>query len=125
METLNNLKIKLNIKNEDFDEIVIEIKKIDIKLKEENIVLNEQFEIGLYSHMFSFIKRLKNNEKVMAISDEILSQLDEESIELSKSILKPLFSMYDVPIDMSEVALVAIHIQTVKENCMEGREIDG
>ncbi|MTI46275.1 PRD domain-containing protein [Sporosalibacterium faouarense] len=122
MKTLNKLKKKLNIKDEDFEEIVFEINRINKKLKGENIILNEQLEIGLYSHIISFINRLRDSEKIMSISDEVLSQLDEDSIELSKTILEPLFIKYDVPIDMSEVALVAIHLQTARENSMKGGE---
>lgn len=125
METLYSLKAKLNIKNEDFDEILFEIETINKKLQEENIILDEQFRIGLYSHMVSFIIRLKNNEKVNQISDEVISQLDQESTELSRTILEPLFRKYDVVLDMSEVALVAIHLQTIKESNKERGEMNG
>lgn len=125
MEMLYSLKTKLNIKNEDFDEILFEIENINKKLQEENIILNEQFRIGLYSHMVSFIMRLKSNEKVSKISDEVISQLDQESTELSKIILEPLFRKYDVGLDMSEVVLVAIHLQTIKESNKERSEMNG
>lgn len=125
MDILNSLKAKLDIKNEELDEITFEIEKMNKRLKEEGILLNEQFKIGLYSHMVSFIRRLRSGEKVMAISDEILAQLDKESMELAMTILKPLFEKYDIPVDMSEIALVAIHIQAAKEYCLERGEIDG
>lgn len=124
METLYNLKQKLNINDDDFDEIKDIIDEMNKRLKEEKIILNKQFKIGFYSHIIAFIKRLKEHEKVMEISDEVVTQLEEWAITLSEELLKPLFEKYNTPIDISEVYLVAIHLQTAKNSREGGDKID-
>ncbi|QSQ07920.1 hypothetical protein H0A61_00239 [Koleobacter methoxysyntrophicus] len=118
MEILNRLKRKLDIKDGEFEEIVNEIKRIEGILKKENLILGEQSKIGMYSHMISFIKRLRDGEKAVdvEIGKEVLSQLEERAVNLASKIVEPIFERYSKPVSRTEVLLVAIHIQTALSN---------
>ncbi|SCY79057.1 PRD domain-containing protein [Alkaliphilus peptidifermentans] len=129
MEVLEILKNRLEIEAEELEEIISEITRIEKNLGQENILLDEQAKVGLYSHMISFIRRLKNNEQVMGIGEEIASQIDKKPIRLAEEIAHPLFERYKVLIDLSEILLIAIHIQAAisddEENNAEYQTMKG
>lgn len=124
MEVLYELKDKLDMKDDEFKEAKEEIKRIDKILERENIVLNEQFKIGLYSHIISFIRRLKKGEKTIEIGNDIISQIKDYPLDIAKRIVVPIFEKYKTVPCFSEIILVAIHIQTAIY-VKEGRDNNG
>ena len=58
------------------------------------------------------MKRLEIGEKVKELDGDVLSQLEEEAIEISRQVLKPVEAAYGVKVDDSELALLTIHVQT-------------
>ncbi len=113
MEILQNLQKSLEIETEELNDLTEEFERIQDNLVSLGVVLDEQSKIGFYSHMVSFIRRIKNDESIMEITD-ISSQLEEESIEIAKSIVNPIYERNEKQVDLSEVLLVAIHIQAAK-----------
>lgn len=113
MEILHNLKANLEIEDEELNEFSWEFKSIDEKLANYGIALDEQSRIGFYSHMVSFVRRVKGNERIMEITG-LDSQIEKETVEIARDIVKPIFEKHDTNIDKSEVLLVAIHIQAAK-----------
>lgn len=81
-------------------------------LEKHNVVFDENSVIGFASHAMSLVKRLETGEKVKDLGEEVLSQLEEEPLNISREVLLPLEKDYGVTLDHSELALVTIHVQT-------------
>jgi PRD domain protein (TIGR03582 family) len=120
MEVLEMLKEQLNIEGCEFEEIKSEILRISGIFEREGIEINTQFQIGLYSHIVSFIRRMRTSEKIEPIDENILGEIDSNSIELAKEIAIPICNKYNADEDMSEIMLISIHVQTIKAMCRGG-----
>lgn len=120
MNVLEMLKEKLNIEEEEFQEVENEAQRIKEIFQSEGIKINDQYEIGLYSHIVSFIRRMRKGEKIEPIDEAILSEIDKGSIELAKEIAVPIFNKYKKAEDMFEIILISIHVQTIKTYCGGG-----
>ena len=81
-------------------------------LEERGVTFDENGSIGVISHAIALVKRLEIGEKVKELDGDILSQLEEEAIEISRQVLKPVEAAYGVKVDDSELALLTIHVQT-------------
>lgn len=81
-------------------------------LEKRGVTFDENGSIGVISHAIALIKRLETGEKVKELDGDVLSQLEEEAIELSRQALEPIEKAYSVKVDDSELALLTIHVQT-------------
>ncbi len=81
-------------------------------LEERGVTFNENGSIGVISHAIALVKRLEIGEKVKELDGDVLSQLEEDAIEISRQVLKPVEAAYGVKVDDSELALLTIHVQT-------------
>lgn len=81
-------------------------------LEERGVTFDENGSIGVISHAIALVKRLEIGEKVKELDGDVLSQLEEEAIEISRQVLKPVEAAYGVTVDDSELALLTIHVQT-------------
>lgn len=81
-------------------------------LEERGVTFDENGSIGVISHAIALVKRLEIGEKVKELDGDVLSQLEEEAIEISRQVLKPVEAAYGVKVDDSELALLTIHVQT-------------
>ena len=81
-------------------------------LEERGVTFDENGSIGVTSHAIALVKRLEIGEKVKELDGDVLSQLEEEAIEISRQVLKPVEAAYGVKVDDSELALLTIHVQT-------------
>ncbi len=81
-------------------------------LEERGVTFDENGSIGVISHAIALVKRLEIGEKVKELDGDVLSQLEEEAIEISRQVLKPIEAAYGVTVDDSELALLTIHVQT-------------
>lgn len=111
MEVLHKLQETLGMSEAELQEMLEVIGGIETHLRQQSILLTEQVQVGFYSHMVSFIRRLKNGEQVMEIGKEVADQLEERAIQIAEEITAPLFERYHAPINLSEILLIAIHIQ--------------
>ncbi len=80
-------------------------------LEERGVTFDENGSIGVISHAIALVKRLEIGEKVKELDGDVLSQLEEEAIEISRQVLKPVEAAYGVKVDDSELALLTIHVQ--------------
>lgn len=111
MDLFLDLKEKLCVNEKDYEDMKQELIEIRKTIVEEKIVFEEQFEIGFYSHMISLITRIKNNEKIDKVSEAVLDELDDKVLEIAKKVVTPLFNKAGIRLDISEMILVATHIQ--------------
>ena len=81
-------------------------------LEERGVTFDENGSIGVISHAIALVRRLEIGEKVKELDGDVLSQLEEEAIEISRQVLKPVEAAYGVKVDDSELALLTIHVQT-------------
>ena len=81
-------------------------------LEKRGVTFDENGSIGFISHAIALVKRLETGEKVKELDGDVLSQLEEEAIDISRQVLKPIEAAYGVKVDDSELALMTIHVQT-------------
>jgi len=81
-------------------------------LEKRGVTFDENGSIGVISHAIALVKRLETGEKVKELDGDVLSQLEEEAIGISRQVLVPIESAYGVKVDDSELALLTIHVQT-------------
>jgi transcriptional regulatory protein LevR len=117
MEVLESLRGKLDITTEEYKEIEKIIRTMETNINIKGIYFNDQLKVGFYSHMVSFIRRLKNNELIVDANEEsIVEQIKKENMDLAIELIKPLFQKYKVKDSYSEIVLIAIYIQTASQN---------
>lgn len=117
MEILNTLKEKLHIDGNEYYEVKEIIGGIEKSLNSKKVFFDEQVRIGFYSHMVSFLRRLKKNELIKDVEDQaVLNQIDKENLDLATKLIEPLFDKYEVEGSYSEIILIAIYIQTANKN---------
>lgn len=117
MEILDELREKLNINDDEYKEMENIIKGMEKVLNAKGIYFNDQLKIGFYSHMVSFVRRLKNKELVTdADSSSVLSQIEKENMDLAADLIKPMFKKYGTDYSKEEVILIAIYIQTASND---------
>ena len=81
-------------------------------LEKRGVTFDENGSIGFISHAIALVKRLETGEKVKELDGDVLSQLEEEAIDISRQVLEPIEAAYQVKVDDSELALMTIHVQT-------------
>lgn len=117
MDVLGELKEKLNMDIYEYKEAKDVIRNMEETINSKGIYFDEQIKIGFYSHMVSFLRRLKKNDLVTDVDEQIvLDQIEKENLELAIDLTRPLFQKYDVNYSHSEVVLIAIYIQTGNKN---------
>lgn len=94
-------------------------------LEARGVTFDENGSIGFISHAIALVKRLETGEKVKALDDDVLSQLEEEAIDISRQVLRPIEAAYGVTVDDSELALVTIHVQTAMAKMARAKKKQG
>lgn len=112
MDITTLLKQKMSLEDEslvgfkaDFDEIEAYVRTCDI-------VFTEHYALGFYSHMYSYLKRLKDCERVEGVDLSIRGDIEPEIYDMTAKLIESLAKKYNQEVDVSEVILAAIHIQT-------------
>lgn len=85
-------------------------------LKENNITFDENTIIGLGSHIFALVGRIKEKEEMMDLGDDAMSEIDENTYKLAKQITEMIEKEANVKLVKSETLLIAIHIQNAITN---------
>lgn len=111
MKCLNLIKNKLELKNEEIESIRLDLENVERILGEYQISFENHFEISFWNHIVSFIKRAQKNEFVDDFDDNLASEITEESVKISRKLLTRIFKRYEREEKLSEIYLVAIHIQ--------------
>lgn len=112
MNYLHTIIKKMQIDENDIKESFDMLCRVYKKILEKNIRFSdENFELSFYSHIVGLIKRIKNRNLVQPIDIEIISDVDESAMEFSKYLVEDMFIEKNMKKDISEIFLVATHIQ--------------
>ena len=92
---------------------------------------NETTSMGILNHLMAMFQRLSTDEKIPDLGENVLEQIDAKAVELAKEALKIIEDEKNIELDVSEIALVAIHAQNamqqsdseIKEEKTMGRPI--
>ncbi len=112
LELVKSMEEKMEMPKEYYGAIEKYVPALIEDLKVYGVTFGENSAIGFASHAMGLIKRLETGEKVKDLGDEVLTQLEEEPLEISRKVIKPLENAYKVTLDHSELALLTIHVQT-------------
>lgn len=82
-------------------------------LEEQKIILDEGRKMAFLNHVIALLTRLRKKEHVPEMGDEILEELDGDTLQLADVVLKPACRWYGQA-DNAERVLVALHIQSAK-----------
>lgn len=85
-------------------------------LNKKGITFNEDTIIGLGSHIFALIGRIKEHEEMIDLGDDALSEIDKNTYKLAQDITQMIEKDENVKLVKSETLLIAIHIQNAITN---------
>ncbi|WP_180964025.1 PRD domain-containing protein [Haloimpatiens massiliensis] len=114
MEYLNLIRNNLKIDENKLKDIEKDIEHVNSVLVKYNINFQDNFAISFWNHVISFVDRVKNNEFVDELGEDMLNELSEESIKIATELFSDIFVRYGREQNLSEIYLVAIHIQVAK-----------
>ncbi|MBF4694733.1 PRD domain-containing protein [Fusibacter ferrireducens] len=112
MDITTLLKQKMSLEDENIVGFKDDFEEIENYVAECNVVFTEHYALGFYSHMYSYLKRLKDGERVEGVDLSIRSDIETEIYDMTAKLLEKLAKKYNQEVDVSEVILAAIHIQT-------------
>ena len=96
---------------DDFKEDYLSIKN---NFMEKGIGFNDTEEYVFSNHIVCLLKRIKSGELIDPIDEEMMKEIDEDVFKLTNECIAPTFKKYGLEADLSEVFLVATHIQMNK-----------
>lgn len=111
MKILDLLQEKLEIDDKDmqeFEEIIGDVKGI---VDENQIQFSPNPEIAFYAHIVNYVNRLKTQEALTMKFEEYRKEIDQDIYLIAEQIVQQICFRFGCQLDMSEVLLVAIHIQ--------------
>lgn len=121
LERVRDVEARLELAEEFHEAAERQIPALLQGLEERGVAFDENGSIGFISHAIALVKRLETGEKVKPLDDDVLSQLEEEAIDISRQVLRPIEEAYSVTLDDSELALVTIHVQTAMAKAEKAR----
>ena len=121
LERVRDVEARLELAEEFHEAAERQIPSLLQGLEERGVAFDENGSIGFISHAIALVKRLETGEKVKPLDDDVLSQLEEEAIDISRQVLRPIEEAYGVTLDDSELALVTIHVQTAMAKAEKAR----
>ncbi len=119
MEVIELLRRQLSLSDEVILEVKEEILQVERFVGERQIIFGSDYAIGFYSHMYSLISRLKKKEHLELDDLSIKDGLDETAFSIADELVGTLSKRYGLSTNVSEVCLVAIHVQTAMEMAKE------
>lgn len=75
------------------------------------IVMNEDAQFVFSNHILALIKRIKAHSFIEDLDEEDFKQVSKEAYDMAESLVKDLFEKEQLPINKTEVFLVATHIE--------------
>jgi len=112
LERVKDVEQRLDLAAEFHEAVEKHIPGLMEDLEKRGVIFDENGSIGVISHAIALVKRLETGEKVKELDGDVLSQLEEEPIAISRQVLVPIEEAYGVKVDDSELALLTIHVQT-------------
>lgn len=103
---LENSEIEESIK----EEVLSSYKKVKEAFQNTKIAMDEDSEFVFSNHIIALLKRIKAHSFVDDLDDEMLGQVSQKAYDIANSLVGELFVKEGLPINRSEVFLVATHI---------------
>ena len=113
-EIMEQVKTELTLSEEQYSKYSNSMKYVLEYLEEKQITLVEGSMLAFLAHIVTLFIRLETGEKVQEMGSEVLNQLDERAVALTRELMGKIETEYG-PADTSELILVSIHIQTALE----------
>lgn len=116
MKYLNTL-----LENSEIDEnvregIVNSYKEVKEAFGKTGIVMDDNAEFVFSNHILALLKRIKANDFVEDIDEDMMSEVSKEAFEIAAKLVSGQFSKEALPVNRSEVFLVATHIEMAMQN---------
>ncbi|TQI68493.1 PRD domain-containing protein [Clostridium sp. KNHs216] len=115
---LNDSKLDISVKNE-FIRCYREAKE---KLKSYGIVMDEEADFMFANHILALLKRVKTRSFVEDMEEEDFEQVPKKVYDMAEDIVGGLFEKEHLPINQTEVFLVATHIEMTIQKTKGGTE---
>lgn len=106
------------------DEIIQSYQEVKEKLKVSEISMDEDGEFMFSNHILALIKRVKTHSFVEDMEEEDFEQVSKEAFDTAESLVKDLFEKEHIPINKTEVFLVATHIEMAIQKQKEVKDYE-
>lgn len=110
MKFLNMVLENSEIEDDIRDEVISSYKNVKKAFKNTKITMDADSEFVFSNHIIALLKRIKAHSFVEDLDDEMLSQVSQKAYDIANSLVGELFVKEGLPINRSEVFLVATHI---------------
>lgn len=112
MENFEFIQSRMNLSEEELSEYLDDLNEIKGFVDESNIKFESNYKLGFYSHMVSFLQRIKNRETLNNVDESVKNSIEEHVLKLSENMISQITNKYKVELNYAEVILAAIHLQT-------------
>lgn len=112
MENFEFLRNRMNLSNEELSDYFEDLIEIEKFVEENNIKFESNYKLGFYSHMVSFLERIKKRESLDNVDESIKNSIEDYVLKLSEEMIYCFVNKYNANLNYGEVILVAIHLQT-------------
>ena len=107
--------LNMVLENSELDESIREdvlssYHKVKDAFQKTGIVMDDDSEFVFSNHIIALLKRIKAHSFVDDLDEEMLSQVSQKAFDIANKLVGVLFVKEGLPINRSEVFLVATHI---------------
>lgn len=104
---MENSEIDESIK----EDVLNSYKKVKDRFAETGIVMDENAEFMFSNHILALLKRVKERSFVSDIDESMMEEVSIEAMKIAENLVKDIFEKEEIPLNQSEVFLVATHIE--------------
>ncbi len=120
MKYLNTLLENTTIDDQIKESVIQMYLETKERLKLIQVHFDEDAELMFSNHLLALSKRIKTQSFVDPIDEEMMSDIPEKAWELAEVLINNIFHEQGIPVNRSELFLVATHIGVALEK--EGRD---
>ena len=118
LKVIDELKSRDEWTPADFEKYGDDLRDVLILMRDRNVFFEEGNLLAFTNHVMTLFRRLETGEKVDALDESILEEINYKAMEVAKELVSRYASKYGEA-DMTELVLLAIHIQTAQEQFEE------
>ena len=118
IKVIDELKSRDEWTPADFEKYGDDLRDVLILMRDRNVFFEEGNLLAFTNHVMTLFRRLETGEKVDALDESILEEINYKAMEVAKELVSRYASKYGEA-DMTELVLLAIHIQTAQEQFEE------
>ena len=112
MDNFEFIRNKMDLSNEELSKYLDDLNEIKRFVEGNNIKFESNYKLGFYSHMVSFLERMKKRESINTVDESVKNCIEEGVLKLSEQLISSFTNKYGVELNNGEVILAAIHLQT-------------